>query len=179
MVNIDMPTAWTYPSNIIQFVEPGAENTDIAWDDSRNFHELKSRDDKSVQSMGALFHIARAPKLDVKNKTYFLRCTGFNFQNLPDTISGIEVKVNARRYGRAQDETIQLCLNEDLIGDNLSTPDIAPEKVYGGSTNLWGTGLIKEDISNSTFGFTLRFQAHRSWPHKDPVLIDAIQMRIW
>jgi hypothetical protein len=179
MVNIGMPTAWTYASTIVQYPEPEAENIDIRWDDSQNFVELKNLDGRSVQSTGALQHIARSPKPDIKNKTYFLRFTGFNFLNLPEEISGIEVKVDARRYGRAQDETIQLCLNENLIGDNLSTPDIAPQKIYGGSSNLWGTGLTREQIQNNAFGFVLRFQAHRSWPHKDPVLMDAVQMRIW
>jgi hypothetical protein len=179
MVNIGMPTAWTFPSNIIQYAEPGAENIDISWDDSKNFNEIKSFDKKSLQSNGSLIHIARSPKTDIKNKSYFLRCMGFNFLDLPLTISGIEVKVDARRYGRAQDETIQLCLNNNLIGNNLASPEINPEKVYGSSNDKWGTELSKEDIRNSTFGFTLRFQAHRNWPHKDPVLIDAVQMRIW
>jgi len=174
-----MPTAWTFPSTIVQFSEPGAESIDISWDDSQNFIELKSLDNRSVQSMGKLHHIARSPKLDIKNKTYFLRCTGFIFLNLPLVLSGIEVKVDSRRYGRAQDETIQLCLNGALIGENLSTPIIDTQKIYGGETNLWGTGINRENLLDPTFGFTLRFQAHRSWPHADPVLIDCIQMRIW
>ena len=174
-----MPTAWTYPSNIVQFSDPGAETIDIAWDDSKGFVELKDFDGRSVQSMGTLQHIARSPKPDIRNKTYFLRCTGFNFSNLPANLSGIEVKVNARRYGRAQDETIQLCLNDNLIGDNLSTADIAPEKIYGGADNIWDSGIILQNLQESSFGITVRFQAHRQWPHKDPVLVDAIQIRIW
>jgi len=179
MVNIGMPTAWTFPSNIIQYSESGAENIDIAWDDSKGFSELKNFDGRSLQSMGSLRHIARAPKPDIKNKTYFLRCTGFNFVNLPNTPTGIEVQVDARRYGRAQDETIQLCLNNNLIGENLSTPIINPQKIYGSSTSLWGSSIIQQNLLDPTFGFILRFQAHREWPHSDPVLIDAIQMRIW
>lgn len=174
-----MPTPWTYPSIIMQFSEPGGESSDIAWDESNSFFELKSLDNRSLQSTGNLRHIARSPKPDIRNKTYFLRCTGFNFLNLPNILSGIEVQLTARRYGRAQDETIQLCLDGNLIGENLSTAEINPQKIYGGPNEMWGSGIIRENLLNSTFGFTLRFQAHRHWPHADPVLIDAVQMRIW
>lgn len=174
-----MPTPWTYPSNIVQFAEPGAEDSDVAWDSSRGFSELKNFDGKSLPSTGTLKHLARSPRPDIRNKTYFLRCTGFNFLNLPSVMSGIEVKVDSQRYGRVQDETIQLCLNDSLIGDNLSTELIVPQKIYGSETSVWNSGLTRDDIVNPSFGFTLRFQAHRHWPHNDSVFIDAIQMRIW
>ena len=115
----------------------------------------------------------------MRNKTYFVRATGFNFRNLPDFVSGIEVRLTARRYGRATDDTIELCLNEQTIGDNQATISIAPEKIYGGETNLWSTdNLSIDDIRNETFGIVIRFQAHPHWPHKDPVLIDSVEMRI-
>lgn len=174
-----MPTLWTFPSNIIQYTDPGAEELDIAWDDTNNFAELKNFDGRSLQSNGTLIHIARAPKNDIRNKTYYLQCTEFNFLNLPNLITGIEVQLDARRYGRAQDNVIQLCLNGNLIGENQATPVINPQKIYGGADFLWGTTVTKDDILNTTFGFTLRFQAHRDWPHSDPVLVDSIQMRIW
>jgi len=174
-----MPTAWTLPTIIEQYSEPGAESIDIAWDSSKNFAELKALDGRSLQSMGSLAHIARSPKPDIRNKTYFLRCTGYNFADLPATISGIELQLNARRYGRAQDETIQLVLNQNLIGDNQLTPTIDPVKIYGSADSLWNSGIIKENLLDSTFGCVIRFQAHRNWPHRDPVLIDAVQLRIW
>lgn len=174
-----MPTAWTFPSNIVQYTDSGAEELDITWDDSNNFAELKNLDERSLQSNGTLIHIARAPKHDIRNKTYYLQCTGFNFVGLPNIITGIEVKLTSRRYGRAQDDVIQLCLNGSLVGDNLSTPLIDPIKIYGGSSNLWGTELTRLDLLNSTFGFTFRFQSHRNWPHKDPVLVDAVEIRIY
>lgn len=174
-----MPTAWTYPSTVVQFCESGAEQVDIAWDDSKSFVELKDFDGRLLPSIGTLYHIARSPKPDIKNKTWFLRLTNFSFQNLPAVLSGIEVKVDARRYGRAQDETVQLCLNGNYIGDNFASPDVAPQKVYGGQTELWNSGIDIAAISNSTFGITVRFQAHKSWPHKDPILLDSVQIRIW
>lgn len=174
-----MPTPWTLPTVITQYPEIGAETIDVAWNSANNFAELKSFDGRSLQTMESLYHIARSPKPNVKNKTYFLRCTGYHFYDLPLIISGIEVQLNARRYGRAQDETVQLVLNENLIGDNLITPLIDPVKIYGSSDNLWNSGLIRENLLDPTFGCVIRFQAHRSWPHKDPVLVDSVQIRIW
>lgn len=172
-----MTTAWTLPTIFSQYVETGAESAHIPWDG--NFDNLKYKDGSSLQSNGALEHIARSPKHDMRNKTYFVRATGFNFRNLPDSVSGIEVRLTARRYGRATDDTIELCLNEQTIGDNQATISIAPEKIYGGETNLWSTdNLSIDDIRNETFGIVIRFQAHPHWPHKDPVLIDSVEMRI-
>lgn len=174
-----MPTAWTYPSTVVQFCESGAEQVDIAWDDSKSFVELKDFDGRLLPSIGTLYHISRSPKPDIKNKTWFLRLTNFNFQNLPANLSGIEVKIDARRYGRAQDETVQLCLNGNYIGDNFASPDIAPQKLYGNQTELWNSGIDVTAVNNSTFGVTIRFQAHKSWPHRDPILLDSVQIRIW
>lgn len=174
-----MPTPWTFPTIISQYSEPGAESADIQWDSSNYFNELKEFDGRSLVTTGNLVHIARSPHADIRNKTYFLKCTGYNFLSLPTQLSGIEVKVNANRYGRAQDDTMNLTLNGNLIGENASTPLIDPIKIYGGPTDLWGATLTKDNIIDPTFGFVLRFQAHRHWPHRDPVLVDAVQIRIW
>ena len=67
-----MTTSWTLPSHVDQYAEPGAELIDIAWEYLDN---IKSLDNRSSQSNGNLIHSARSPKLDVKNKTYFVRAT--------------------------------------------------------------------------------------------------------
>ena len=172
-----MTTAWTLPTIFSQYPEPGGETAHIEWDG--NFDRLKYKDGSSLQSLGALEHIARSPKHDLRNKTYFVRATGFNFRNLPETVSGIEVRLTARRYGRATDDTIELCLDEQTIGENQATADISPEKIYGSETHLWSTdNLSIANIQDETFGIVIRFQAHPHWPHKDPVLIDSVEMRI-
>jgi len=104
-----MTTAWTFPTNISQYPEEGGEDAHIMWNEENNLSELRSNDGRSIQTNGTLHHIARSPKHDLRNKTYYIRATGFNFRNLPDVISGIEVRLNVRRYGRATDDTIQLC----------------------------------------------------------------------
>jgi len=173
-----MPTRWTSPTNIIQYPEAGGETIDTSWDTKNNFRELIYPSTGSLQSRDFLFHSARSPKLDNRNKTYFLQITGFNFQNLPGTLSGIEVQLDARRYGRAQDDTIMLCLGGTGIGENHAGTEISPQITYGSSTDLWKTNLTIVDIQDPTFGVIIRFQSHPTWPHKDPVLIDSVQLRI-
>lgn len=173
-----MPTLWTSPTAVIQYPEAGGEPTDTAWDTANNLQELTSVGSGSLQSLGYLFHSSRSPKLDVKNKTYFLQTTGYNFQNLPRTLSGIEVRLTARRYGRATDDTIILCLGGNSVGENHAVSEVSPQIVYGNGTDLWNTNLTIGDIQDPTFGAIIRFQAHPTWPHKDPVLIDAVEIRI-
>lgn len=174
-----MATNWVNPNHIIQFSEPGAELAHISWDDSYNFSQIVTKDKNSLSTKGSLQHIARSPKHDLTNKTYFLRATNFYFTNLPNTIAGIEVRINVQRYGRATDDTIQLCLNDKDIGENQASLTILPEKIYGGLTNLWGLlTLSKENIEDPSFGVTVRYKAHPDWPHSSSVLIDSIEMRI-
>lgn len=175
-----MTTFWTYPSSIFQYTEPDTEDFYVSWNDTNRFEEIKFFDKKSLQSNGALIHISRSPRHDIENKTYYLRITNFSFQNVPNTISGIEVRVKAQRYGRVVDDTVQLCLNGKDIGENKADLVVKPEKLYGGSQDLWGIDtLTKSDIENITFGVIIRFKAHPNWPHKDPVFVDSVEMRIY
>jgi hypothetical protein len=173
-----MTTSWTLPNTILQYSEPGAEQAHVSWDDSDNFNQLRNSDGRFLQSNSYLEHIARSPKTDIKNKTYFLKLTNFNFSQLPDLISGIEVRLRARRYGRATDDTIQLLLNDEVLGDNKATLSINPEKIYGGTSDIWGSSLTLADITDSSFGILIRFKSHPDWPHRDPILVDSVEMRI-
>jgi len=174
-----MTTNWTLPTIVSQYAESDAENAHISWNELDNFSSLKSLDGKSIQTTRPLLHIARSPKLDIRMKTYYIRATGFNFQNLPKVISGVEARLTSNRQGRIVDETIQLCLDSVLIGDNQATLPILPIKIYGSSTNLWSTqGLSLSDVQNSTFGIVVRFQSHHDWPHRDPAFIDSVELRI-
>lgn len=171
-----MTTLWTLPTSITQYAESGAEDQDISWDQLDN---IKNTDNRAMQSNGNLIHTARSPKLDIRNKTYYVKALGFNFVNLPENITGIEARLTARRYGRATDDTIQLCLSGTVIGENQATRIIDPIKIYGGADNLWNTeNLSIEDVQDSSFGIVFRFQAHPDWPHKDPVLVDSVELRI-
>jgi hypothetical protein len=96
---------------------------------------------------------------------------------LPATLTGIELKLNARRAGRILDHTVQLSLSNNLVGNNLATLTSEPEKTYVGASDLWNTELTVNDIT-SDFGVVLRFKAHPRWPHRDSIFIDSIQLRL-
>lgn len=171
-------TPWTLPTIVSQYAEEGAENVHIQWNASE-LNAIKSLDQRSLGLDGVLEHIARSPKPDFRNKSYFVKATGFTFQNLPETIIGIEVKLTARRSGRIVDDTIQLCLDNNAIGENQATTYISPIKIYGAENNLWGLESIpRTNLLNSSFGVIIRFQSHPSWPHKDAAFIDAVEIRI-
>lgn len=172
-------TLWTYPSVVTQYAEQGFDHAHIPWDEENNFDSLKRLDGRMTSSIGFLEHIARSPKHDLKNKTWFLQATGFNFKNLPNIVTGIEVRLTANRNGRATDDAVQLCLNDLPIGDNKATILIDNEKLYGGTNDLWNVeNITLASVTDPSFGVIIRFQAHPHWPHKNPVFIDAIEMRI-
>lgn len=176
-VNKDMATLWALPSNFYQYSEGGAEDVDASWNEA-DFIDARLYDKKSLGITKQLYHISRSPKTDLTNHTYFLRATGFKFINLPPSLSGIEVMINARRAGRIMDHTVQLCKNGELVGENLASMNIDPEKTYGGPEVLWGTNLTLADIDEN-FGIILRFKAHPKWPHRDSIFIDGLKMRLY
>jgi hypothetical protein len=169
-----MSTNWTSPSILDQYAE---DESHIAWNSTDVSLILSGT---SISTASPLLHIAREPRNDIKMKTYFLRATGFNFQNLPDTISGIECKVSLKRGGRITDETVQLCLNETLIGENRANLEVHPEKVYGSHTDTWNASdLTTAMLQDPTFGIVLRFQSHPKWPHKTTPTFSSVEIQIY
>ena len=173
-----MNSNWTLPTSVTQYAEPDAENFHVSWLDVGDFYSLKSRDGKFVKTSRDLLHIAKQPSHDFVEKTYYLKATGFNFNTLPETVSGIEMRLSMNRYGRITDETIQLCLDADMLGDNQATLNLDLAKTYGGETNTWGAILSIANIQKPTFGVVVRFQSHPDWPHKCSALVDAIELRV-
>ena len=173
-----MTTAWTLPNTVSQYAETSFENIHVSWLEIDNFSSLKTKDLKSVRTSRDLVHIARDPRHDILEKTFFLKCTGFSFTNLPLIISGIEVKLTMNRFGRITDDVIQLCLDDNLIGINKADLNLDPIKVYGTASDIWETSLTAENIQSNSFGVILRFESHPNWPHKCSALIDAVEIRI-
>lgn len=173
-----MTSNWALPRNVTQYAEEGAENVHVSWLETNNFNSLKNLDGKFIRTTRDLLHIARDPKVDLTEKTYYLKLTNFNFQNLPQIVSGIELRLSLNRYGRITDDTIQLCINNNLIGTNQANLNLDLKKIYGGENMLWDTTLTAEQISNESFGVILRFKSHPRWPHRCSPLIDAVELRI-
>lgn len=172
-------TNWALPTTVVQYAESGAEDIHVSWLDIDNFNNIKTLNGKYIKTSRDLVHIARDPKHDIVEKTYYLRLTGFSFESLPATISGIQFKINMNRFGRISDDTIQLCLNGNGIGDNLADTGLSPIKTYGDSSSLWNSNLTISDIQNPDFGILLRFKSHPNWPHKSSCLIDSAELRIY
>jgi len=173
-----MATEWTLPTIFEQYAEPGAEEVHTPWNNKNNFDELKNNDGRQLQTDKVLYHIARSPKPDIKNKTYYLKLTGFNFSNLPNDLSGIELRIQGQRYGRVTDDSIYLVKNNNEVGDNKATLPIHITKIYGGTSDNWNSDLTISDISSSDFGVVVRFKAHPNWPHSSPMFLDSVEMRI-
>lgn len=174
-----MTSNWALPTIVRQYAETGAEDIDISWLEIDNFDSLKYPDGKFVKTSSELMHIARDPKHDIVQKTYFLELTGFNFTVLPNTLTGIEMKLSSRRFGRVTDETIQLSFNGLLVGDNQASDSVNPLTTYGSPSNLWGSSLNINNVTDSSFGVVLRFQSHPRWPHKNSAMIDTVQIRLY
>lgn len=173
-----MTSNWALPRSVIQYSEEGAELFHVSWDETDAFTAVKNKDGKHIKTSRDLLHIARDPKKDITEKTYFLKLTGFNFVNLPEQISGIELKLSMNRFGRIMDDTIQLTLAGSVIGENLADVILDPIKVYGGTNEMWQTNLTPLDVVDETFGVVLRFKSHPHWPHKTSALIDSVELRI-
>ena len=165
------------PTNISQYAQDGSH---ISWNDSL-FYKLKTLGNAGgVTTTASLFHIARSPKHDKINKTYYLQATGFNFQNLPVSISGVQATIKMERGGRITDESIQLCYNGSLIGENRATSLLDPVTVYGGPTDTWNIdGLNLSMVQNSSFGITMRYQSHPHWPHRTAPKIISVELQIY
>jgi len=163
-------TPWTLPRSISQYAESGADALHISWRSPLSFPLTTQRD---------LLHIARSPKLDDTDRTWYLRFTGFDFVALPEVITGLAVRVTADRRGRITDETLQLCLASEALGKNRANLDLSPIKIYGGETDLWDAQLRASDLQDPEFGVLLRFQSHPHWPHKDSARLVRVELQLY
>jgi hypothetical protein len=173
-----MTTNWAYPNSFFQYAEPDAENVHVPWLELENFQNLKAQDNRRIKTTRDLIHIARDPRHNIREKTYFLKMTNFIFTNVPATPTGIELKITMNRYGRITDDTIQLTLDDEIIGSNKADLSLDLNKIYGSDSDMWSTTLSSSDIVNSSFGIIMRFQSHPNWPHKCSPFIDAVELRI-
>jgi len=171
-----MITPWTFPTLVEQYAE---DESHVGWSAVDDFAAIKSNINSGVVATAPLLHIARSPKYDVKMKTWYLRCTGFNFVNLPDTVSGIALRLSMHRGGRVTDETVSLCYRSADIGKNKAQLVLDPTVLYGGANDLWEADNISiETVRDSSFGIVLRFQSHTHWPHKTVPIVNAVELQI-
>lgn len=172
-----MSTPWFYSNTITQY---GEVPSHVSWaNEDGGFAALKSNNNESIMTTKELLHIANPTTNDIKMKTYYLNLVNFNMINLPLVISGIEVEIEMNRGGRITDETIQLLLNDSHIGDNQASYPLSQNTVYGSETSTWGVNLTPAMLQDPTFGLSIRYQSHPSWPHRESPKLEYIRLRVW
>ena len=172
-----MPTPWFYSNLISQHAEVSVH---IPWNGESNGYLALKRDDGTVLTTSkTLVHIANPTVNDIKNKTNFLYLTDFRIIHMPSIISGVEIEISMGRGGRITDETIQLMHGNEFIGENRAFYKLDEITLYGGPTDVYGTTLTPELLSDPTFGVGVRYQSHPMWPHREIPRIDYIRLRVW
>lgn len=173
-----MATNWTYPNIVSQHAENGANEVHVSWNNI-DIESVINNDKLNILTSENLFRIARSPKSDLTTKTYFLKFKNFNFINVPEIISGIELRLITNRRGRVMDDTIQLIHGDNILGNNKADHEILQNKIYGSATDLWNSNITKNQILDKNFGILLRFKSHNKFPHKDPMFLNSVEMRIY
>jgi len=168
-----MSTIWNTPNTITQYAE---DDSHIRWD-TDNFEMVRTLN-RGVSLSKPLLHIARQPRNDITMKTWYVKATNFSFTNIPNTVSGIEFKFTVDRVGRVFDDTVQLTVNNELIGENKCARTVDPIQIYGGSTDLWKVDNISDIIQDPSFGIVIRLKSHPNWPHKTTPILRGIELQI-
>lgn len=172
------------PHSVEQVSE--APEYEISWQSSSSTNPdylLESR----WRTVKDLTHIANPATGDLRNKTHALVCTDFQMSNLPSTISGIELTVNAQRNGRIVDEIIQLTFqgygagknNFVYLTDSEGHLKIVNQTIYGNTTDLWDVEITPEMLQDPTFGVILKFQSHPYYPHRCGMLVESVLLTVY
>lgn len=159
---------------------------EIAWQSSSSSNPeylLESR----WRTVRNLTHISNPATGDLRNKTHALVCTNFQMTNLPSTISGLELTVNAQRNGRIVDEVIQLTYQGQAISKNnfvyLTDSEghltLNNQTTYGSATDQWEVELTPEMLQDPTFGVILKFQSHPYYPHSSGMLVESVLLTVY
>jgi hypothetical protein len=187
-------TAFFLPSIIEQVhsVNSVTGRPSIQWDHSESIIST----DSAASTRGTLYTISGFWQEKFYSETSQLNTSGYNIPANSGTLVGIELSLNARRVARIQDLVIQLILNGELIGENraslinpiqadMYTADTAVMldpiddfNIYGSSTDLWGTTLSAQDITDASFGVAISFRSNMIYPHRDTVYLDQVGIRL-
>ena len=176
---------YTYYPHSVEIISEIPEH-EIDWKStpSRDVNTLLEKKWSTVRS---LKHIANPASGDIRERTRSLVCTDFQISDLPETISGLELKITGQRNGRIVDEIIQLTYQNQAIGKNnfLYVTDseghlrITNETFYGGSTDLWEADLTPEILRDPSFGVILKFQSHPYYPHSVGMILDSVSITVY
>lgn len=113
----------------------------------------------------------------------YLTCNNFNF-SIPSgaLISGIELHIvgHSTLPLAVSDVEIRLAQGLSLIGNNMGAAGywsvIDSTRIYGNSTNMWGTSLWREDVEDPGFGVYIKVGNNSALTPS--VMIDEVTMTI-
>ena len=173
----------TYVPNLVLGAEP-AEH-EITWVSKvSNLGDILGQ---RWQTSSDLEHRSNPASGDLRNQTQSLLFLDFRMTEIPETISGIELRVVGQRNGRITDQVIQLVYQGQPIGENnfnyvtdgSGHLIIRNDTTYGGPTDLWGTEVTAEMLQDPSFGVMLKFQSHPYYPHKCGMFLDSVSLTIY
>lgn len=168
--------SYTYFPNTVNGLEPAEE--EILW---------RTLTDNRVRTETELRHISNPACGDLRNRTQSLAFLDFGMTGLPETISGIELRIEAQRNGRIADDQIQLFYQGDVIGVNNFYYEtdidgrlpIYNNATYGGPLDLWGATITPEMLRDPDFGVLLKFQSHPYYPHSSGMQINLVSLTVY
>jgi hypothetical protein len=129
-----------------------------------------------------LQHIPNSGRGAVLDKTFYLKCSNFEFDVAPNNITGVAVELHTQRNGRVVDDTVAFMLNDEVISENRTNLASRTDghvrnnntQVYGGDGDTWGMTLTPELFADPTFSLLIRFASNPQYPHRDGMQIYKI-----
>lgn len=159
---------------IITQNQPNEE--DILWD-LRNNSVIDKQ--SYATTVKPLYNISGINAQQYRSYTSQIWTTGYDFSEVGNDIVGVELRLNCMRLARVQDYLIQLCLNGNLIGENVADITKSDEAIYSGDSDFWGVNLTSAKIKNQTFGIVIQQQSNLTIPHRDQGYIDQIMLGVY
>ena len=144
--------------------------------------ETGAGDRNIITTIKPLQHIPNSGRGSVIDKTFYLKCSDFEFDVAPEDITGVAVEIHAQRNGRVVDDTVAFMLNDQVISDNKTNLASIREghvrnnnvQVYGGDGDTWGMTLTPELFADPKLSLLVRFASNPLYPHRDGMQIYKI-----
>jgi hypothetical protein len=169
-----MYTQWLYPQTITQYTE---SEEHIPWREGADMQFIRYPGGNLLGTVAPLLRIANTTVKDIAMKTYYLKLSDWNLDQIFQKIVGIELELAMNRGGRITDDSIMIMKPNKRVGNNLANIDLSPIKQYGGTSSQWNYKFTPQNLTNEVFSISLRFRSHPEWPHRETPRIDYVRLR--
>ena len=181
-----MITQWRQARTLTELPEDGG----IAWA-MPNVNAAAAVDTnklKLVQDLESLSNSTHNRAGLITTFTNQLVLSNFGF-DVAGPIQGIEVEVISQRRNRICDKRIRLYLDGRVGKDHSQKSGwldtymnfvgtCENDFIYGAADDLWEVNLTDTIVNDPAFGILLQFESHPVTPHKDPLFIEQVSMRV-